>query len=792
MSGRCAGVDVGGRQFCISLRTVEDPRQYVIYVDEVEVLHTPRARGVIANSTVERVVRHIARKVCNEGGERGGKTCFGEVSEQVRGRVREVLTELYKRITVKRPEVPTDQRVVYVRPPYFYVEGAAVSCALAFEMSTGEKGIKYIPYLVCVDKDRNVVVYKLIDAVQTGIKFDTVIAFPFSVALKSIVAQAEAVDELEDMLSAWMEGGLTLTAISGVPTVPSRHRLEKYLSIVKGDPEGWARGAANFVKDSIFRLSWRLLPTSQKAVMVGTVLAASVFPVLPYTTKVVFHSASPGAGKSYHIGITTSFIPYNLVISVGTSAGIERSVDFAVAVSIDDIPQREDARRELADLLIRGFKRDSKRVLTAPDGTSPMAIGGGPVVFIPDLAYQLLGLSDAATSRAVAISVASDPKVVEIKPPEELVVKEVLSGARVVNPNTGEVLILPSADDWYAFFTAVGLMMWQRFIQELERLRAELKEKPRVVGRYAQAYAAVVAALRAYGLSDLADKVMAMLENKERKDEALELFATTISNMWDDVVAKKLPEEIYIKMFSLGDGSDVVFVPLTSVVRYAASRLMVIPGDVPQVTDRVKLEESANASFRTIEQWMRRTIPQELRNDKNLAAYIQGHPALRLILFKSKNPYGHLVWAVAVTEHIAKALTNLATTNDLETAMAVFCIVRRKICEEVDIPQKEQICRTEECEDTLQQKPPGAESQKVDAQQQNQQQPQDQTSAEQSDANTQPSQQQAADVQQQTQSEPAAEGDVQRDAPQSGRVEKKSKDEIVKFFKDILKKYGEF
>ena len=784
---RCVSIDAGGRQFCISLKILEDPRQYVVYVDDVEVLHTPRARGLIANTTVERVVRYIARKTCIDG-ERIDRACFGTTSENIRGRVREVLTELYKRITVKRPEVPTDQRVVYVRPPYFYVEGADVSCALTYEMSTGEKGIKYIPYLICVDKDRNVATYKLIDAVQTGVKFNTVIAFPFSVALKSIVAQAEAVDELEDMLSSWLEGGLTLTTISGVPTVPSRHRLEKYLDVVKRDPDGWARGVANFVKDSIFRLSWRLLSTSQKAVMVGTALAASVFPVLPYTTKVVFHSAGPGAGKSYHIGITASFIPYNLVISVGTSAGIERSVDFAVAVSIDDIPQREDARRELADLLIRGFKRDSKRVLTAPDGTSPMAIGGGPIVFIPDLAYQLLGLSEAATSRAVTISVASDPKVVEIKPPEELVVKEVLSNAKLVNPNTGEVLILSSADDWYALFTAVGLVMWRKFAEELERLRAELKEQARVVGRYAQAYAAVVVALKVYGLSELADKVVAMLENKERKDETLELFATTISSLWDDLVSRRLPEEIYVKTLQLSDGSEIVFVPLTSAVRYAASRLMAVSGDVPQVTDRVRLEESANASFRTIEHWMRRTIPQGLRNDKNMLAYLQGHPALRLLLFKSRNPYGHPVWSVAVNDSAAKALTMLATTGDIETAMAVFCAVRRKICDEVDLPQKEQMCKTEGCEDVLQQQT-GAE------QQQSYQPVQEPTSAEQQDVDTQVHAQQSASEQQPESSSEQRGADAQQQEPSSaaqqrGGVEKKTKDDILRIIDDVLKKYG--
>jgi hypothetical protein len=806
---RCTGVDVGGRRFCISLRTVEDPRQYVIYVDDVEVLHTPKARGVIANSTVERVVKHIAKKACSEEGK-GDKACFSEISEQIRGRVREVLTELYKRITVKRPEVPTDQRVGYVRPPYFHIEHAEVSCALAFEMSTGEKGIKYIPYLVCVDKDKNISTYRLIDAVQTGIKFNEVMAFPFSVALKSIVAQAEAVDELEDMLSGWMEGGLTLTAIGGVPTIPTRARLEKYLNIVKRDPDGWAKAMANFVKDSIFRLSWRLLPTSQKAVMVGTVLAASVFPVLPYTTKVVFHSAGPGAGKSYHIGLTASFISYNLVISVGTSAGIERSVDFAVAVSIDDIPQREDARRELADLLIRGFKRDSKRVLTAPDGTSPMAIGGGPVVFIPDLAYQLLGLSDAATSRAVTISVASDPKFVEIKPPEELVVKEVLTGAKLVNPNTGEVLILPSAEDWYALFTAVGLMMWRRFIDEMERLRAELKERPKVFGRYAQAYAAVVAALRAYGLGDLADRVMAMLENKERRDEVLELLAATISNLWSDIVSKKLPEEIYIKLFQFSDGSELAFVPLSSIVRYAASKLMAMPGDVPQVTDRVRLEESANASFKTIEQWMRRTIPQELRNDKNLAAYLQGHPALRLLLFKGRNPYGNPVWSVAVTEQLVKALMALATTNDIETAIIVFCTIRHKICDEIDLPQKEQVCRVEGCEDIPPQ-PIGTEQQQTDAQQQSQQSTHESTGANQQGVETQmsaqnpepeqqsggelqqQSQQQSVDAQQQGRQESSA-GNVaqQHQTQRRNDVEKRSKDEIMKLIDDMLKEYGEF
>jgi hypothetical protein len=292
-------------------------------------------------------------------------------------------------------------------------------------------------------------------------------------------------------------------------------------------------------------------------------------------------------------------------------------------------------------------------------------------------------------------------------------------------------LILSSADDWYALFTAVGLVMWRKFAEELERLRAELKEKPKVVGRYAQAYAAIVAALRTYGLSDLADKVIAMLENRERRDETLELFASTISNMWNDVVAKRLPEEIYIKMFQLIDGSDVFFVPLTSVVRYAASRLMAMPGDVPQVTDRVRLEESANATFKTIEQWMRRTIPQELRNDKNLLAYLQGHPALRLLLFKIRNTYGNLVWAVAVTEHIAKTLTILETTNDIETTMAVFCTIRRRICEEVDLPQKEQICRSEECEDLLQQQQQNtadAERQPAGVQQQSQQSAQQQGS----------------------------------------------------------------
>jgi hypothetical protein len=723
---RCIPIDVSGRQFCISLKTLENPRQYVVYIDDVEVLHTPRARGLIANITVERVTRYIARKACVN--ENGGinRACASETSEKIRGRVREVLTEFYKRITIKRPEVPTDLKVVYVRPPYFHVEEVGVSCALSYEMSVGEKGIKYIPYILCVDKDGNVSTYKLLDALQIGIKFDDLVAFPLSVALKSILAETETLDELEDMLSSWMEGGLTLAVVCGVPTVPTRARLEKYLNIVRRDPEGWARGMAQFIMSNIFRLTWRLLPTSQKAVMVGTVLAASVFPLLPYTTKVVFHSATPGSGKSYHIGIVSSFIPYNLIINMGSGPGIERSVDFVIAVSIDDIPQREEARRELADLLIRGFKRDSKRVITAPDRISPMAIGGGPIVFLPDLAYQLLGLSDAATSRSVTISVAADPKFVEIKPPEDVVVKEVLRNAKIVNPNTGELLILSGPEDWYAFFTAVGLFMWKKFAEELERLRAELKERPRVVGRYAQTYAAVIAALRAYGLSDLADKVMSMLENKERKDEALEMFVATVLSIWDDVVAKRLPEEIYVKMFQLSDGSDVVFAPLTSVVRYAASRLMAMPGDVPQVTDRVRLEESANATFKTIEQWMRRTIPQELRNDKNLLAYLQGHPVLKLLLFKAKNPHGHSVWSVAINEHVAKVASIIASTNDVEVAMSVFCTIRRRICEEVDLPQKEQMCRSEECEDILQQNKTDTEQQLASTQQQRQQSSQQQ------------------------------------------------------------------
>jgi hypothetical protein len=822
--GRCVQINVGDRQFCISLRTVENPRQYVIYVDDVEVLHTPRARGIIANSSVDRVAKHIAKKVCS-GEDGAGKVCVDEVSEQIRGRVREVLTELYRRISIKRPEVPSDQRVVYVRPPYFYVDGVAVACALTYELAVGDKGIKYVPYLICVDRDRNVSTYKLLDAVQTGIKFDGVIAIPLSVGLKSITAQAETVEELEEMLSDWMEGGMTMVVISGVPTVPTRAKLEKYLYIVRKDPEGWARSAAQFVKDSIYKLSWRLLPTSQKAVMVGTILAASVFPMLPYTTKVVFHSASPGSGKSYHIGITASFIPYNLVISTGSGPGIERSVDFAIAVSIDDVPQKEEARKELADLLIRGFKRDSKRVLTAPDRISPMAIGGGPIVFIPDLAYQLLGISDAATSRAVTISVASDPKFVEIKPPEDVVVKEVLRNIKLVNPSTGEVLVLPGPEDWYALFTAVGLVMCQKFAEELERLRAGLKERPRVVGRYAQAYAAVVAALRAYGLGDLADRAMSMLENRERRDEALEAFVSTISSLWDDVVSGRLPEEIYVKRTSLTDGSDVVFVPLTSVVRYAASRLMLMLGDVPQVTDRVRLEESANASFRTIEHWMRRTIPQELRNDKNLLAYLQGHPALKLLLFKTRNPYSHSVWAVAVAEPSVKALTLLATTNDIETAMAVFCTVRRRICDEFDMPQKEQVCRAEDCEELVQQQTAVAERQEdasahvqqaeLESGTQQQQSPHDADVQQQSQQDRQQLQESISARQQgvddQTQSQQVASdqlfehGSTQQDVnaqqqnsasssavqqqPRSSR-ERKTKDEILKIIDDILKKYG--
>jgi len=785
---RCIPIDVSGRQFCISLKTLENPRQYAVYIDDVEVLHTPRARGLIANITVERVTRYIARKACvNENG-RVNKACASETFEKIRGRVREVLTELYKRITIKKPEVPTDLKVVYVRLPYFHVEDVGVSCALSYEMSVGEKGIKYISYILCVDKDGNVSTYKLLDALQIGIKFDSLVAFPLSVALKSILAETETLDDLEDMLSSWMEGGLTLAVVRGVPTVPTRARLEKYLNIVKRDPEGWARGMAQFIKSNVFRLTWHLLPTSQKAVMVGTVLAASVFPLLPYTTKVVFHSATPGSGKSYHIGIVSSFIPYNLIINMGSGPGIERSVDFVIAVSIDDIPQREEARRELSDLLIRGFKRDSKRVITAPDRISPMAIGGGPIVFIPDLAYQLLGLSDAAASRSVTISVAADPRFVEIKPPEDVVVKEVLRNAKIINPNTGELLILPGPEDWYAFFTAVGLFMWKKFAEELERLRAELKERPRVVGRYAQAYAAVIAALRAYGLGDLGDRVVDMLENKEKRDETLEMFATTVSSLWNDVVSRRLPEEIYVKVFQLSDSSEVAFIPLTSVVRYAASRLMSVSGDVPQVTDRVRLEESANASFKTIEHWMRRTIPQELRNDKNLLAYIQSHPALRLLLFKSRNAYGNPVWSVTVNDSAAKALTMLATTSDIETAMAVFCTVRLRVCNEVDLPQKEQLCRTEGCEDVLQQ-------QASAEQQQSYQSAQEPTGAEQQGVDAQVHAQQSASEQQPESSSEQHGAYAQQQAPsnatqQHSGVEKKTKDEILRIIDDILKKYG--
>jgi hypothetical protein len=750
---RCTGVllAAGGRDFCISLRTVEDPRQYIILVDGVEVLHLPKARSIIANYTVNSVVKHIVKKACNEGG-RAGRACLAEVAEQIRGRVREALTELYRRVMVKKPEIPTGERVVYVRLPYFHIEGAGVACALTFELTAGGRGIKYVPYLVCVDKNRNVTAHRLLDVVQAGIRIGGVLAFLYSVALKKIVTQAEAVGELEEMLSSWMEGGVALTTIGGVPTMPTRARLEKYLNIVGRDPEGWARSVARFVKDKIFGLSWRLLPTAQKAVMVGAVLAASVFPMIPYTTKVVFHSAGPGAGKSYHIGITASFIPYNLIISAGTSAGIERSVDFVVAVSIDDIPQREEARRELADLLIRGFKRDSKRVLTAPEGISLMAIGGGPIVFIPDIAYQLLGVSDAATSRTVTVAVATDSRFVEIKAPEEVVVKEVLKDVKLVNPNTGEVLILPGAEDWYALFTAVGLVMCWKFAEEMERLRAELKERPRIIGRYAQAYAAVIAALRTYGLDDLADKVMASLESKERRDEALELLVAVVSRLWEDVVSNRLPEEVYIKRDSFADGSLAVFVPLSSVVRYAASSLAAAYGDVPQVTDRVKLEESANASFRTIEQWMRRAVPRELQNDKNLAAYIQSHPALRQLLFKVRNRYGHFTWALAVDENVVKSLTSLAATGDIETAIASFCAVRRRICGELDLPQKERACRMEECEDVLQ-RPPAAQAPPPQQQQQTQQQEQ-------------------------------SGGGV--DVQQSGGVEKLSRDEILKMAKELL------
>jgi hypothetical protein len=745
-------LDVGGRSFCISLKMVEDPRQYIITVDDIEVLHVPRVRNIIANSTVDRVVRYVARKMCNAEGK-AARSCLAEIAEQIRGRVRETLLALYKRVVVKKPEIPTGEKVVYARPPYFYIENAGVTCALSFELTTGEKGIKYVPYLTCVDRDKNIATYKLLDALQTGVKVNGVLMFPSSIALKKIVMQAESVDELENMLSGWMEGGMSLVTISGIPTVPARHRLEKYLYIIKKDPEGWARGVARFIRDKIFERTWRLLSSSQKAIMVGTVLAASVFPMLPYTTKVVFHSAGPGAGKSYHIGITASFIPYNLVISAGTSAGIERSVDFAVAVSIDDIPQKEEARRELADLLIRGFKKDSKRVLTSPDGISPMAIGGGPIVFIPDLAYQLLGISDAATSRTITIGVAADPKFVEIREPEEVVVREILKGARIVNANSGEVLILHETENWYAFFTAVGLVMCWKFAEELERLRAELKENPRIIGRHAQAYGAIIAALRAYGLDDLADKVITHLESKERRDETLEALSAVVSGLYEDAMLSRLPVEIYIRKESFANGSAVVFAPLTSVARYAAFRLAAAYGDVPQVTDRVKLEESANASFKMVEHWVRRTVPRELQNDKNLLAYLQGHPALRLLLFKTKNQHGNMVWGIAVTEQVTKTLTMLAATNDIETAVASFCATRRKVCGEVDLPQRDQVCRLGECDEILQQPPAVAPSQQNS--QQHEQQP-------------------VAQVQQ------------DENAGDGGRVEKLSKEEVLKMAKELI------
>jgi hypothetical protein len=320
--------------------------------------------------------------------------------------------------------------------------------------------------------------------------------------------------------------------------------------------------------------------------------------------------------------------------------------------------------------------------------------------------------------------------------------------------------------------------MWYKFAEELERLRAELKERPRVVGRYAQAYAAVIAALRAYGQHDLANRVIAMLESRERRDEALELFAATISGMWDDVVSGRLPDEIYVRKTSLSDGSSVVFVPLTSVVRYAASRLIAISADMPQVTDRMKVEESANASLRTIEHWIRRTIPQEMRNDKNLLAYLQGHPALRLLLFKARNQYGHSVWSIAVTEEVTKALSLLASIGDIEVAVAVFCTIRRRICEEVDIPQKEQVCRAEDCEELQQAASSGQQQEPAGGQQAQHSWQQDQLATE---------QQQSQSVAEQRYDHLA----TQQQDQSAPRRKTKSKDEILKEFDEILREYGE-
>ncbi len=144
------------------------------------------------------------------------------------------------------------------------------------------------------------------------------------------------------------------------------------------------------------------------------------------------------------------------------------------------------------------------------------------------------------------------------------------------------------------------------------------------------------------------------------------------------------------------------------------------------------------------------------------------------------------MWAVAITEPAVKALTMLATTNDIETAMAVFCTVRRKICDEVDLPQKEQLCKIEGCEEVPQQAA-GAE------QQQGYQSAQGTTSTERQDVDTQAHTQQLAPEQQR---EPNRGVDVQQQVPntttqQRSGVERKSKDEILKEFEEIMREYGD-
>jgi len=366
----------------------ERPRRYAVNVAGLELLieYSPGEGWVVTSKksgevllTVRRawelvrkrrlveLQREVVREICGDD-----KECRQQKMQEIRrADIRNALREQFlTRVAVRRrvPRSGAATRVV-AYTPLFYISGIHIAGALVYrEVSEGTES-RIEPRLIITQYDENgdmrlltAPSVHLLEAMGSPIQIGHVRLYVKAPAYKEALAAGD-IGSAEEAASEQAEEMLALLG----PAWPDEERVLYWLDRIKSNPEAWMRWLyAEVLTREINKWAWPKLRGKRLLPLVP--LAVAFSPVFDFILHIVF-SGRRGSGKSLHIGMLASLIPYTFRISQATVPSLDRIRTYAICVAFDEFAGTD------GDLywLVRSFTQKSGRITMAPDRKSAIA-----------------------------------------------------------------------------------------------------------------------------------------------------------------------------------------------------------------------------------------------------------------------------------------------------------------------------------------------------------------------------------------------------------------------------------